>query len=38
MATRLGASVAVVDGAGHSPAAQRPAETAAALIDFWASA
>lgn len=37
MATRLGAKVAVVDGAGHSPAAQRPAETAAALISFWAS-
>jgi pimeloyl-ACP methyl ester carboxylesterase len=38
MAARLGARLVVIDGAGHSPAAQQPAETAAALITFWASA
>lgn len=37
MARRLGAGIAVIDGAGHSPAAQQPAATAAALIAFWAS-
>jgi pimeloyl-ACP methyl ester carboxylesterase len=37
MAARLGARTAVIDGAGHSPAADRPAETAAALLEFWAS-
>lgn len=36
MASRLGARVAVVDGAGHSPAADRPGATAAALLAFWA--
>ena len=36
MARRLGARTAVVDGSGHSPAADRPAETAAALLAFWA--
>ena len=35
MARRLGARTAVVDGAGHSPAADRPAETARALLAFW---
>ena len=33
MARRLGARAAVVEGAGHSPAADRPAETAAVLLD-----
>lgn len=37
MARRLGARVTVVHGAGHSPAADRPAETAAALVEFWAT-
>jgi pimeloyl-ACP methyl ester carboxylesterase len=36
MARRLGARTAVVEGSGHSPAADRPAETAAALVEFWA--
>lgn len=36
MATRLGAGTAVVEGAGHSPAADRPEATAAALLEFWA--
>ncbi|MBD0291953.1 MAG: alpha/beta hydrolase [Jiangellaceae bacterium] len=36
MAARLGAPVAVIEGAGHSPAAERPAETVAALVRFWA--
>lgn len=37
MARRLGAREQVIDGAGHSPAVQRPAETAAALIEFWSA-
>jgi len=37
MARRLGAKVAVIDGAGHSPAAQRPDATATALLEFWSS-
>ncbi|GAA2749416.1 MULTISPECIES: alpha/beta fold hydrolase [Kitasatospora] len=37
MAERLHALRAVVEGAGHSPNAERPAETAAALAGFWAS-
>lgn len=37
MARRLDATVAVIEGAGHSPAAQQPAATAAALIAFWSS-
>jgi pimeloyl-ACP methyl ester carboxylesterase len=36
MAARLGASLAVVDGAGHSPAAEQPARTVAVLEEFWA--
>jgi len=36
MARRLRARVQVITGAGHSPAAERPAETAAALLSFWA--
>ncbi|MBA0051439.1 alpha/beta fold hydrolase [Streptomyces sp. AJS327] len=36
MAVRLGARRTTVPGAGHSPNAERPAETAAALLDFWA--
>lgn len=35
MAARLGASRTVVAGAGHSPNAERPHETAQALADFW---
>ena len=38
MADRLGAPTAVVAGAIHSPAAQQPAATARALLDFWALA
>ena len=37
MARRLGARVAVIDGAGHSPAAEQPAATVAALVEFWSS-
>ncbi|SFF72781.1 Pimeloyl-ACP methyl ester carboxylesterase [Actinacidiphila alni] len=37
MAVRLGAERAVIKGAEHSPNTERPAETAAALIDFWQS-
>ncbi|MDH6112671.1 pimeloyl-ACP methyl ester carboxylesterase [Kitasatospora sp. MAP12-15] len=36
-AERLGAPYVVVDGAGHSPNAERPARTAAALVEFWSS-
>lgn len=36
MAERLGAARVVVPGAVHSPAAQQPAATARALLDFWA--
>lgn len=36
MASRLGARLTVIDGAAHSPAAERPAETASALVEFWA--
>jgi pimeloyl-ACP methyl ester carboxylesterase len=35
MAVRLDARRAVIDGAEHSPNAERPAETAEALIGFW---
>ncbi len=35
MAERLGARRTVVEGAEHSPNAQRPAATAAALAAFW---
>lgn len=37
MALRLGAEYAAVPGAGHSPNADRPGETAAALAAFWSS-
>ena len=37
MATRLGAAVAVIEGAGHSPAAEQPEQTIAALSRFWTS-
>ncbi|MFJ5232629.1 alpha/beta fold hydrolase [Kitasatospora sp. NPDC088391] len=37
MAERLGARRTVVEGAGHSPNAERPAETAAALAAFWSA-
>ncbi|MEV7992617.1 alpha/beta hydrolase [Streptomyces sp. NPDC086077] len=36
MATRLDARRTVLTGVGHSPNLQKPAETASALIDFWA--
>jgi pimeloyl-ACP methyl ester carboxylesterase len=36
MADDLGAEVAVIADAGHSPAVDRPLETAAAMINFWA--
>ncbi|MFJ7998043.1 alpha/beta fold hydrolase [Streptomyces sp. NPDC096310] len=37
MARRLGARRTVIGGAEHSPNTDRPAETAAALADFWDS-
>lgn len=37
-ARRLGARAAVISGAGHSPAAELPTETAAVLSDFWEQA
>jgi pimeloyl-ACP methyl ester carboxylesterase len=37
MAERLGAPFEVIPGAVHSPAAERPAETAAVLLRWWAS-
>ena len=37
MADRLGAPLAVIEGAGHSPAAERPEQTVAALARFWAA-
>ena len=36
MASRLGASAAVLPAAGHSPAADLPEVTAAQLLAFWA--
>jgi pimeloyl-ACP methyl ester carboxylesterase len=38
MAERLGARRVVIKGAGHSPNAERPAETASALLSFWSGA
>lgn len=38
MAVRLGAHRVVIDGAEHSPNAERPKETAEALIGFWTQA
>ncbi|MDH6575531.1 alpha/beta fold hydrolase [Kitasatospora sp. MAP5-34] len=35
MAERLGARRVLIDDAGHSPNAEQPAATAAALVDFW---
>lgn len=35
MAVRLGAQVTEIAGAGHSPAAEKPAETVTALLRFW---
>jgi pimeloyl-ACP methyl ester carboxylesterase len=35
MADRLGAQVAVIAGAAHSPAVENTAGTARALLDFW---
>jgi pimeloyl-ACP methyl ester carboxylesterase len=37
MARRLGAREAVIEGAGHSPAAEHPEATATVLVDFWTS-
>ncbi|MEU7132207.1 alpha/beta fold hydrolase [Streptomyces sp. NPDC046261] len=37
MAKELSARRTVVQGAGHSPNAERPAATAEALVDFWAT-
>jgi pimeloyl-ACP methyl ester carboxylesterase len=37
MADRLGAPVAVINGAGHSPAAEQPEQTVAVLKQFWAT-
>ncbi|MEU7314095.1 alpha/beta hydrolase [Streptomyces sp. NPDC007083] len=37
MAERLGARRSVIAGTGHSPNAERPAETARALAGFWLS-
>lgn len=37
MAARLGAAVSRIADAGHSPAAERPAETAAVLTAFWSA-
>lgn len=38
MAGRLSARRVVIAGAAHSPAVQRPAETAALLAEFWSAA
>jgi pimeloyl-ACP methyl ester carboxylesterase len=37
MARRLGARLAVIERAGHSPAVERPRETVATLVTFWAA-
>ena len=37
MAHRLGATYAVIEGALHSPAVERPADLAAALDSFWSA-
>jgi pimeloyl-ACP methyl ester carboxylesterase len=37
MADRMGAPVAVIDGAGHSPAAEQPERTVAVLTQFWST-
>ena len=37
MAHRLGARLAVIERAGHSPAVERPNETVATLTAFWAA-
>lgn len=37
MAVRLGARHVAVAGAGHSPNAEQPEDTAAALADFWSA-
>lgn len=38
MATRLGATRAVIEQAAHSPAVENPAATVAALVRFWQAA
>jgi pimeloyl-ACP methyl ester carboxylesterase len=35
MAARLGAPIVVIEGAGHSPAAERPEQTVSVLAKFW---
>lgn len=37
MSKTLGAHFVALPGVGHSPAAQSPSETVAALLDFWAT-
>jgi pimeloyl-ACP methyl ester carboxylesterase len=37
MAARLSAPVAVIDGAGHSPAGEQPERTVAVLAQFWSA-
>jgi len=37
MAARLDAQLTVIASAGHSPAVDRPTQTAAALTAFWAT-
>jgi pimeloyl-ACP methyl ester carboxylesterase len=37
MAVRLGAQLTVIEGAAHSPAAEAPGPTSAALAAFWAT-
>jgi pimeloyl-ACP methyl ester carboxylesterase len=37
MAARLDAQLTVIASAGHSPAIDRPTQTAAALTAFWAA-
>ncbi len=37
MSVRLGAQLTVIEGAAHSPAAEAPGPTSAALAAFWAS-
>jgi pimeloyl-ACP methyl ester carboxylesterase len=37
MAEQLDAPLAIIEGAGHSPAAERPEQTVAALARFWST-
>jgi pimeloyl-ACP methyl ester carboxylesterase len=38
MAARLGVDLQVIDGAGHSPAVERPHEMVSVLTEFWGRA